>query len=724
MERCECLQAGTLVLDSNSEGDEAGIANARTLLRMRFCLRSRLASSAKSQRDPAMHQAGFVACDIVGHSSVRDQDIQRERIHAINEIVRDTLAAAAPEEVVWASGGDGGHVAFLASNWPSRAIEFICKLRKWATDTHVPLRIIGHVGEVDAITGADGRVQLVGHGINHSGRILEQGFTEGIIVSAEFKTQIEQAQVENAIFSGSRVLQLKYSPPQKLYLLSVKGEFESEWKLRQPPSESPQSAQGEMNLWERVYHAKRALQVNSRDKEAISLFQRVRDSEWTYSRRHRDGCDERLVFEPNLILAPMNANSRLELIRLGQLVEQRPNDVLCEYGDEGDTMFLLLRGQIGIVLGKDQQQRSRVSISSSLTIGPGEIVGELAYILRRPRTATLVSLSNTAVLTFNYAQVEALIKQNTRYGRKVKASIDAFVTERVLEHVCHKVSYLIGEDATGPLGPLGDQACKELLDESRLLTFSKSDPPISQSNSNFSEDGIYILVRGRLRSKTNDNKLLDGEHFPIVFVDFTGIVVSPDHTYIVEDDDTLVMHISMRAFLDLEADVFRQVVAGIKREVARRFYYDAFLSYTFADQQIADLWKETMEKAGLKVYMQVAHAGHRFPDRIAAGILDSLALVVLVSAHTMATDMDRNWVRREIEFREAAFNGDDAARIYPIALRGGRVDVVASGHSCINAFDNQDAAIEQVIAAIHDVRNGREEPAFAITRQTDLKFGD
>ncbi len=90
----------------------------------------------------------------------------------------------------------------------------------------------------------------------------------------------------------------------------------------------------------------------------------------------------------------------------------------------------------------------------------------------------------------------------------------------------------------------------------------------------------------------------------------------------------------------------------------------------------------------------------------------------------MATDMDRNWVKKEIEFREAAFDGDDGARIYPVALLGGRVDIVASGHSSIMASGDQDAAIAEVIAAIRHVRSGREEPAFALSRKTGLKFGD
>ncbi|MCH7729387.1 MAG: cyclic nucleotide-binding domain-containing protein [Planctomycetes bacterium] len=641
----------------------------------------------------------------------------------INSIVSDALESAQSDEVVWASGGDGGHVAFFSPDWQIKAVEFICKLRQWAEESQAPLRITGHFGAVDAITGADGRVQLVGDGINFAGRILEQGFADGVLVSADFKAQIEQANLENACFGGSRILTLKYFSAQELCLFSVPEHFESSWAERKPKFDYHPSHGGDADFWDMVYQAKRAFQFNSRDEDAVAIIQRLRNSEWSYPRRFQDGSGERTILEQNPILAPMNVNSRLELIRLGQLIEQQPNDVLCEYGDEGDTMFLVLRGKIGIVLGKDSKRRNQVSITPKLTIGPGEIVGELAYILRRPRTATLVSLSNTAILSFNYAQVEALTNQNPRYGRIVKARMDDFMTERVLGHVCNHVAYLIGEDSLGPLGPLGDQACSVLIDETRILSFSKGTGPISLADARFGESGLYVLVRGRLRSKVNETKTLDGKTFPIVFVDFSEFVVSPDHSYFVEDDDTLIMHISMRAFFDLDSDIFRRVVAGIKRQLAKQFHYDAFLSYTFADQEITDYWKAKMEAAGLRVYMQVAHAGHRFPERIAAGILDSLALVVLVSAHTMSTEMEKNWVRKEIDFRETAFDGDDAARIYPIALKGGRVDIVADGHSCIEAFGDQEAAVNEVIEAIRNVRNGEEEPAFALTRKTDLKLG-
>src|SRR4051794_33608684 len=92
--------------------------------------------------------AYIVACDIVGHSR-SPHVLQRERIGAINSIVREALSGT-NDEVVWASGGDGGHVLF-EGNAAAQAIKLTRELRQWALDSDVPLRITAHVGDVSAI---------------------------------------------------------------------------------------------------------------------------------------------------------------------------------------------------------------------------------------------------------------------------------------------------------------------------------------------------------------------------------------------------------------------------------------------------------------------------------------------------------------------------------------------------------------------------------------------
>ena len=54
----------------------------------------------------------FVSCDIVAHSAEPNLGVQTERVVAINRIVAKVLQDAPDANVVWASGGDGGHLAF------------------------------------------------------------------------------------------------------------------------------------------------------------------------------------------------------------------------------------------------------------------------------------------------------------------------------------------------------------------------------------------------------------------------------------------------------------------------------------------------------------------------------------------------------------------------------------------------------------------------------------
>src|SRR5437879_3674660 len=128
----------------------------------------------------------FVSCDIVGHSAEPDLQRQLERIQGINEIVKQTLSGQAPSAVIWASGGDGGHVAIATPDWVGVALRLISQFRAWSQEAGVRLRIVAHYGEVDRIEGASGIPQLVGPGINLAGRLLEYGDQGRVVVTKQF----------------------------------------------------------------------------------------------------------------------------------------------------------------------------------------------------------------------------------------------------------------------------------------------------------------------------------------------------------------------------------------------------------------------------------------------------------------------------------------------------------------------------------------------------------
>lgn len=65
--------------------------------------------------------AAIVSCDIVGHS-LADMQHQLSQIVDINNIVGQVIAACGEKDVVWASGGDGGHVELVERRYN----EIIC----------------------------------------------------------------------------------------------------------------------------------------------------------------------------------------------------------------------------------------------------------------------------------------------------------------------------------------------------------------------------------------------------------------------------------------------------------------------------------------------------------------------------------------------------------------------------------------------------------------------
>jgi class 3 adenylate cyclase len=172
----------------------------------------------------------FVSCDIVGHSAERDLTIQFKRVEAINSLVRDAIKRSNPGCVIWASGGDGGHVAIRIDQPKNLALELIADLRNWSVEAKLRLRISAHVGEVEQTERADGGIQLVGHGINLAGRLVEYGDQNRVVVSDSFRNCYRSLEYQGVRFHSDQIVAPKYFPRNRIYLLSINDFFESSWQ--------------------------------------------------------------------------------------------------------------------------------------------------------------------------------------------------------------------------------------------------------------------------------------------------------------------------------------------------------------------------------------------------------------------------------------------------------------------------------------------------------------
>ena len=88
------------------------------------------------------------------------------------------------------------------------------------------------------------------------------------------------------------------------------------------------------------------------------------------------------------LLGPLSEEALRHLLRSCRLVQLLEGEALCEEGDEGHTMYVVLSGHLVVSKGGKQ-----VAVGS-----PGDCFGEMALIESRERAATLRALDQTSVL--------------------------------------------------------------------------------------------------------------------------------------------------------------------------------------------------------------------------------------------------------------------------------------------------------------------------------------
>ena len=93
-----------------------------------------------------------------------------------------------------------------------------------------------------------------------------------------------------------------------------------------------------------------------------------------------------------------------ELHRVAELAEEVDADAgaeLTDQGRPGQTAYVILEGTAAIEVGG----------ASINTVGPGDLVGEMALIDHRPRTATVRATSAMKLLAFDAARFRRLLDE-------------------------------------------------------------------------------------------------------------------------------------------------------------------------------------------------------------------------------------------------------------------------------------------------------------------------
>ncbi len=116
---------------------------------------------------------------------------------------------------------------------------------------------------------------------------------------------------------------------------------------------------------------------------------------------------------------------RQELLEGGFVLRFEPGDVLVRQGEPGDTMFVVLEGQVRV---ETETPGGTLQLAE---LGAGACLGEVSVLTRAPRTATVTALGPVTTVSFGRHRIERLLSAHPR----VRLLLEALVEGRARDTV-------------------------------------------------------------------------------------------------------------------------------------------------------------------------------------------------------------------------------------------------------------------------------------------------
>ena len=104
-------------------------------------------------------------------------------------------------------------------------------------------------------------------------------------------------------------------------------------------------------------------------------------------------------------------------------------DILAHQGEFGDEMFIVVSGEVNVLIASDDQKESRYIAKRST----GDYVGEMSIISREPRIATLVASGQVRALCVDRKQFEGILRERPEIGMALMRTLCQRLKEASLQ---------------------------------------------------------------------------------------------------------------------------------------------------------------------------------------------------------------------------------------------------------------------------------------------------
>jgi CRP/FNR family transcriptional regulator, cyclic AMP receptor protein len=103
-----------------------------------------------------------------------------------------------------------------------------------------------------------------------------------------------------------------------------------------------------------------------------------------------------------------------KIAAMGEPVEVEPNAVITEQGEVGQEAFVVVSGEVQVI----------VNGHPVATAGPGSMLGEMALIDLRPRSATLKALTPVELISYDAKHFRRILREMPDAERQALAERD------------------------------------------------------------------------------------------------------------------------------------------------------------------------------------------------------------------------------------------------------------------------------------------------------------
>ena len=90
------------------------------------------------------------------------------------------------------------------------------------------------------------------------------------------------------------------------------------------------------------------------------------------------------------------------LIDYTEMVNYKKNDVIAEIGEVGDALYFILSGEIGLFQDNDNK------VTEVARVTEGELMGEMSFFDRRPRSVQIRAITEVQILKLSRAMYKRL----------------------------------------------------------------------------------------------------------------------------------------------------------------------------------------------------------------------------------------------------------------------------------------------------------------------------